>query len=40
MASYRVEWSDACWSYSVAKEGERDDTELRLVQIDLYAIVL
>ena len=36
----RVEWSDTCWSYSVAEEGERGDTELRHVHIDLYTIVL
>ena len=35
-----MEWSDACWSYSVAEEGERGNTELRLVHINLYAIVL
>ncbi len=35
-----VEWSDAFWRYSVTLEGERSNTELRLVHVDLHAVVL
>ena len=35
-----VEWSDTCWSNSVAKEGERGHTELGLFSFDMDTIVL